>query len=147
MRGCRPRSGFVHDPQHQQWKAKKLFCVRVPVRNGSIDGVLVYTKKRDLASSDKPFICPSCSLAEHRLLITTLLETVQSLKEEIKQPKGERLVQLSAKNSNSEASYQVSSEAPFESLPTPQENKSEPWYNVTRKDKRDGKGRERNTKM
>ena len=56
---------------------------------------------------------------------------------------------MSAKNSNSEASYQVSSEAPFESLPTPQENKSEPWYNVTmyRKDKRDGKGRERNTKM
>ena len=102
---------------------------------------------RDLASSDKPFICPLCSLAEHRLLITTLLETVQSLKEEIKQLKGERLVQLSAKNSNSEASYQVCSEAPFESLPTPQENKSEPWYNVTRKDKRDGKGRERNTKM
>ena len=46
---------------------------------------------RDLASSNKPFVCPSCSLAEHRRLITTLLETVEFLKEEVRQLKEEKL--------------------------------------------------------
>ena len=37
----------------------------------------------NLASSDSPFMCPSCSLAEHRQLIRSLVNTVECLREEI----------------------------------------------------------------
>jgi len=40
-----------------------------------------------LASSDKPFFCPSCCLAEHRQLIVTLVDTVETLKDEIRKLK------------------------------------------------------------
>ena len=37
-----------------------------------------------IAASSKPFVCPSCCLAEHRQLITTLIATVETLKEGMK---------------------------------------------------------------
>ena len=37
-----------------------------------------------LSSSSAPFLCPSCSFAEHRQLISSLTSTVESLKEEIR---------------------------------------------------------------
>ena len=37
----------------------------------------------NLASGDSSFMCPSCSLAEHRQLIRSLVSTVECLKEEI----------------------------------------------------------------
>jgi len=42
-----------------------------------------------LATSSKPFFCPSCCLSEHRQLITTLIATVESLKDEIRELKKE----------------------------------------------------------
>ena len=102
---------------------------------------------RDLASSDKPFVCPSCSLAEHRRMITTLLETVEYLKEEVKQLKEEKLAtpRLSSAK-NSDAANKVPHEAPIESSPAAQVKEGEePWHTVTRKDKRGSKVRKDNS--
>ena len=102
---------------------------------------------RDLASSDKPFVCPSCSLAEHRRMITTLLETVEYLKEEVKQLKEEKLATprlYSAKNSD--AANKVPHEVPIESSPAAQVKEGEkPWHTVIRKDKRGSKVRKDNS--
>ena len=43
-----------------------------------------------LTLNSKPFLCPSCCLTEHTKLITTLIETVESLKCEIQQLKEEK---------------------------------------------------------
>jgi len=43
-----------------------------------------------LATSSRPFFCPSCCLSEHRRLITTLIVMVVSLKDEIRELKKER---------------------------------------------------------
>jgi len=101
-----------------------------------------------LASSDKPFLCPSCCLSEHRQLIMSLLDTVESLKNEIRQLK-------EAKEAGDES---VRSESPTTQTPAPEEEphsapgsrgSTQEWVTVTGKGRREKgasrKGKEKAT--
>lgn len=108
-----------------------------------------------LTSSEEPFVCPSCSLAEHRQLIKSLAETVESLKFEIQQLKRSKLsppahVKLDVPASREEPdqeSVSAYSKEPVvqparvvEQLPLPASGsgKNQPWQTV--KPKRRNKG-------
>ena len=97
-----------------------------------------------LASSNKPFLCPACCLSEHRQLITSLLGTVESLKEEVRQLKKDKLTLLPVENpdiSNEELhGAEVVEPEVAEPLSALQE-KDKPWQTVTRERKRGQRGR------
>jgi len=97
-----------------------------------------------LASSNKPFLCPACCLSKHRQLITSLLETVESLKEEVRQLKKGKLTLLPVENpdiSNEELhGAEVVEPEVAEPLSALQE-KDKPWQTVTGVRKRGQRGR------
>ena len=97
-----------------------------------------------LTSSEEPFVCPSCSLAEHCQLVKSLAETVECLKCEIQELKRSRVSPLTRANAdvhkepNQETVSATSKEpaiqpvqvAEQQSLPAPESVEKQTWQTV-----------------